>query len=126
MLSVWERPALIAAFGRPKDSAKTRMQSQRKEGGQLKYTSTLQTLAHVAKTEGVPSLWKGFMPYFARSGTHTVSLSPPAASSGGVPIGGRACFLCAGRLACRAPTGGCVRRTSPRFGMPLGGTAPRS
>lgn len=56
------------------DSAKTRMQSQKTDGGKLKYTSTIQTLTSVARTEGVPSLWKGFMPYFARSGTHTVSL----------------------------------------------------
>lgn len=38
----------------------------------MKYTSTLQTLSHVVKTEGFTSLWKGFTPYFVRSGTHTV------------------------------------------------------
>ncbi|CAM9696165.1 unnamed protein product [Ectocarpus sp. 13 AM-2016] len=58
----------------PLDSAKTRMQSQAAstDGKPLKYTSTLQTLSHVAKSEGFFSLWKGFTPYFLRSGTHTV------------------------------------------------------
>lgn len=40
----------------------------------MKYTSTLQTLSHVVKTEGFTSLWKGFTPYFARSGTQTVRI----------------------------------------------------
>lgn len=50
------------------------MQSQAAstDGKPLKYTSTLQTLSHVVKSEGFFSLWKGFTPYFLRSGTHTV------------------------------------------------------
>ncbi|CAN0479057.1 unnamed protein product, partial [Hapterophycus canaliculatus] len=50
------------------------MQSQppSTDGKPLKYTSTLQTLSHVVKKEGFTSLWKGFTPYFARGGTHTV------------------------------------------------------
>lgn len=57
------------------DSVKTRMQTQTKraDGGPLKYTSTIQTLSYVVKAEGFTKLWKGFTPYFARSGTHTVS-----------------------------------------------------
>lgn len=63
-----------ASAGWVQDSAKTRMQSQPPStaGKPLKYTSTLQTLSHVVKAEGFASLWKGFTPYFARSGTHTV------------------------------------------------------
>ncbi|CAM9680094.1 unnamed protein product [Pylaiella littoralis] len=58
----------------PLDSAKTRMQSKAAStsGTPIKYTSTLQTLSYVVKNEGFFSLWKGFTPYFARSGTHTV------------------------------------------------------
>lgn len=59
---------------RRQDSAKTRMQSQAPstDGAPLKYRSTVQTLSYVVKAEGISSLWKGFTPYFARSGTHTV------------------------------------------------------
>lgn len=59
---------------RRQDSAKTRMQTQTAstDGKPMKYTSTLQTLSYVVKNEGFFSLWKGFTPYFARSGTHTV------------------------------------------------------
>eukprot|EP00904_Undaria_pinnatifida_P007258 jgi/Undpi1/3662/HiC_scaffold_16.g07032.m1 len=67
--------AVVYSFASlPLDSAKTRMQSQApsKDGAPLKYRSTLQTLSYVVKAEGVTSLWKGFTPYFARSGTHTV------------------------------------------------------
>jgi solute carrier family 25 (mitochondrial oxoglutarate transporter), member 11 len=41
-------------------------------GEKLKYTGLVQTLGTIARTEGVRSLWKGFTPYFARSGGHTV------------------------------------------------------
>eukprot|EP00752_Nemacystus_decipiens_P009296 g8307.t1 len=67
--------AVVYSFASlPLDSAKTRMQSQppSTDGKPMKYTSTLQTLSHVVKTEGFTSLWKGFTPYFVRSGTHTI------------------------------------------------------
>jgi len=56
----------------PFDTAKTRMQGQTKNGGVLKYTGLFQTLGCIVKEEGFRSLWKGFTPYFVRSGGHTV------------------------------------------------------
>lgn len=51
----------------PIDSAKTRMQNQRgMEGGGRKYRGLGQTMAVVAREEGVVSLWRGFLPYFSR------------------------------------------------------------
>jgi Mitochondrial carrier protein len=31
-----------------------------------------QTLSYIVRTEGARSLWKGFTPYFVRSGGHTL------------------------------------------------------
>ena len=57
----------------PLDTAKTRMQSQTAgPNGRLLYTGLVQTIARVATTEGIASLWRGFQPYFIRSGGHTV------------------------------------------------------
>lgn len=51
----------------PIDSAKTRLQNQRrsKDGG-FKYRGLIQTMGVVAREEGVTNLWRGFMPYFSR------------------------------------------------------------
>ena len=57
----------------PIDLAKTRMQNQRPTAsGAMVYKSLPQTITRVASTEGVLSLWNGFLPYFARCGGHTV------------------------------------------------------
>jgi solute carrier family 25 oxoglutarate transporter 11 len=58
----------------PFDTAKTRMQGQAevKPGDPLKYRGLVQTLGTIGKEEGIFSLWKGFSPYFVRSGGHTV------------------------------------------------------
>ncbi|CAM9505873.1 unnamed protein product [Ascophyllum nodosum] len=67
--------AVVYSFASlPLDSAKTRMQSQTvpRDGSLPKYRGTLQTLSYVVRVEGFNSLWKGFAPYFLRSGTHTV------------------------------------------------------
>ena len=58
----------------PLDTAKTRMQNQRPVDGKLLYTSTLQTMAGIAREEGLSSLWKGFTAYFARGGGHTIGM----------------------------------------------------
>ena len=42
--------------------------------GALRYTSLLGTIGTIARTEGAASLWKGFGPYFARGGGHTVTM----------------------------------------------------
>ena len=52
------------------DIAKTRMQNQHDRI----YKSIPQTLFKVAKDEGFFALWKGFTPYFCRSGGHTVTM----------------------------------------------------
>jgi solute carrier family 25 oxoglutarate transporter 11 len=59
----------------PLDIAKTRMQKQKTlPDGTIKYRNTFQTLGYIAKHEGIFRWWKGFVPYFARSGTHTITL----------------------------------------------------
>eukprot|EP00760_Papus_ankaliazontas_P005525 PhM_4_TR12640/c0_g1_i1/m.53179/K15104/SLC25A11, OGC; solute carrier family 25 (mitochondrial oxoglutarate transporter), member 11 len=52
----------------PIETAKIRMQSQRG----TKYTGLLQSMACVAKEEGVTALWRGYLPYYARCGGHTL------------------------------------------------------
>lgn len=56
----------------PLDITKTRMQNQ--QSTNVKYTSVPQTLLYIARNEGFFSLWKGFLPYFCRSGGHTVTM----------------------------------------------------
>jgi len=59
----------------PLESAKNRMAFQKADAaGKMPYTSTLQTLSGVARSEGVISLWNGFLPYYGRCGGHTVSM----------------------------------------------------
>mmetsp|Transcript_14177 Transcript_14177/g.22132 ORF Transcript_14177/g.22132 Transcript_14177/m.22132 type:complete len:306 (+) Transcript_14177:58-975(+) len=61
----------------PLDITKTRMQNQPSlytGAHTLKYTSVPQTLYYIAANEGFLSLWKGFTPYFARSGGHTITM----------------------------------------------------
>lgn len=41
-------------------------------GGVPEYKGSIDVMLKVAKHEGVLSLWKGFTPYFARLGPHTV------------------------------------------------------
>lgn len=41
-------------------------------GGVPEYKGSIDVLIKVSKHEGVLSLWKGFTPYFARLGPHTV------------------------------------------------------
>ncbi|CAM9361231.1 unnamed protein product [Choristocarpus tenellus] len=56
----------------PLDTAKTVMQSQKDGSKDPRYTSMLKTIASIVKDKGFTGLWKGFTPYFARSGGHTV------------------------------------------------------
>lgn len=51
----------------PIDSAKTRLQNQRRlQDGGFKYRGLMHTIGVVVREEGVASLWRGFMPYFSR------------------------------------------------------------
>lgn len=59
----------------PIDSAKTRLQNQRRlPDGTFKYRSLVQTVGTVGREEGVLALWRGFMPYFSRCAGHTVAM----------------------------------------------------
>ncbi|XP_076293102.1 mitochondrial 2-oxoglutarate/malate carrier protein [Lasioglossum baleicum] len=53
----------------PFDIAKTRIQNLKSKG---KPPGMLSVLASIIKTEGVPALWKGFLPTYCRIGPHTV------------------------------------------------------
>ncbi|CAA9998653.1 unnamed protein product [Nesidiocoris tenuis] len=56
----------------PVDIAKTRIQNMRIIDGKPEFTGALDVLGKVVKNEGVFALWKGFTPYYARLGPHTV------------------------------------------------------
>lgn len=56
----------------PVDIAKTRIQSMKIIDGKAEYKGALDVLASVIRKEGFFSLWKGFTPYYARLGPHTV------------------------------------------------------
>ncbi|KAI6184509.1 hypothetical protein M3Y97_00604100 [Aphelenchoides bicaudatus] len=56
----------------PVDIAKTRIQNMRIIDGKPEYTGAVDVLRKVVKNEGVFALWKGFTPYWARLGPHTV------------------------------------------------------
>eukprot|EP01127_Copromyxa_protea_P008307 TRINITY_DN1907_c0_g1_i3.p1 TRINITY_DN1907_c0_g1~~TRINITY_DN1907_c0_g1_i3.p1 ORF type:complete len:216 (-),score=32.12 TRINITY_DN1907_c0_g1_i3:80-727(-) len=59
----------------PLESAKNRMAFQKPDAnGVLPYRTTIQTVLSVARSEGVLSLWSGFLPYYGRCGGHTVSM----------------------------------------------------
>lgn len=56
----------------PVDIAKTRVQNMKVIDGKPEFSGTLDVFGKLIKTEGVFALWKGFTPYFARLGPHTV------------------------------------------------------
>jgi len=59
----------------PLESAKNRMAFQKPDAaGKLPYSSTVQTVTSVARTEGTLALWNGFIPYYGRCGGHTVGM----------------------------------------------------
>ncbi|KAE8749796.1 hypothetical protein FOCC_FOCC003537 [Frankliniella occidentalis] len=56
----------------PLDIAKTRIQNMKVVEGKPQFTGTIDVLSKVVRHEGVFALWKGFTPYYARLGPHTV------------------------------------------------------
>eukprot|EP00009_Paramoeba_aestuarina_P001027 CAMPEP_0201515712 /NCGR_PEP_ID=MMETSP0161_2-20130828/7205_1 /ASSEMBLY_ACC=CAM_ASM_000251 /TAXON_ID=180227 /ORGANISM="Neoparamoeba aestuarina, Strain SoJaBio B1-5/56/2" /LENGTH=303 /DNA_ID=CAMNT_0047912617 /DNA_START=66 /DNA_END=977 /DNA_ORIENTATION=+ len=59
----------------PLETSKNRMAFQKPDAaGNLKYRTVVQTIGTIAKSEGVLSLWSGFLPYYGRCGGHTVSM----------------------------------------------------
>ncbi|XP_043496445.1 mitochondrial 2-oxoglutarate/malate carrier protein-like [Polistes fuscatus] len=56
----------------PVDIAKTRIQNMKTIDGKPEYTGALDVLGKIIRNEGPLALWKGFFPYYARLGPHTV------------------------------------------------------
>ncbi|KAF1626839.1 UNVERIFIED_CONTAM: Mitochondrial 2-oxoglutarate/malate carrier protein, partial [Eudyptes pachyrhynchus] len=63
---------VTTAASMPVDIVKTRIQNMRTIDGKPEYRNGLDVLTKVVRHEGFFSLWKGFTPYYARLGPHTV------------------------------------------------------
>ncbi|KAG8296961.1 hypothetical protein J6590_045803 [Homalodisca vitripennis] len=63
---------ITTAASMPVDIAKTRIQNMKMINGKPEYTGAVDVLTKVVKNEGFFALWKGFTPYYARLGPHTV------------------------------------------------------
>ncbi|XP_048380325.1 mitochondrial 2-oxoglutarate/malate carrier protein [Stegostoma tigrinum] len=63
---------VTTAASMPVDIAKTRIQNMKMIDGKPEYRNGLDVLVRVIRKEGFFSLWKGFTPYYARLGPHTV------------------------------------------------------
>uniref|UniRef100_A0A672PRU7 Mitochondrial 2-oxoglutarate/malate carrier protein n=1 Tax=Sinocyclocheilus grahami TaxID=75366 RepID=A0A672PRU7_SINGR len=63
---------VTTAASMPVDIVKTRIQNMRMIDGKPEYRNGLDVLVKVIRKEGFFSLWKGFTPYYARLGPHTV------------------------------------------------------
>lgn len=63
---------ITTAASMPVDIAKTRIQNMKIVNGKPEYSGAVDVLTRVIKNEGFFSLWKGFTPYYARLGPHTV------------------------------------------------------
>ncbi|KAM8985941.1 mitochondrial 2-oxoglutarate/malate carrier protein [Ara ararauna] len=63
---------VTTAASMPVDIVKTRIQNMRTIDGKPEYRGGLDVLLKVIRYEGFFSLWKGFTPYYARLGPHTV------------------------------------------------------
>lgn len=69
--------SMIAGFvttvaSMPVDIAKTRIQNMKIIDGKPEYTGGFDVVSKIITKEGPLMLWKGFLPYFARIGPHTV------------------------------------------------------
>jgi len=67
---------LYSLITMPFETAKNRMAFQKPDPVTkiMPYRSTMQTISAVAAVQGPLGLWKGFLPYYARCGGHTVSM----------------------------------------------------
>jgi solute carrier family 25 oxoglutarate transporter 11 len=63
---------VTTAASMPVDIAKTRIQNMKTVDGKPEYKGAADVLVKVIKNEGPLALWKGFTPYYARLGPHTV------------------------------------------------------
>ncbi|CAH1772442.1 unnamed protein product [Owenia fusiformis] len=63
---------VTTAASMPVDIAKTRIQNMKMIDGKPEYRGALDVVYKTMRNEGFFSLWKGFTPYYARLGPHTV------------------------------------------------------
>uniref|UniRef100_A0A2C9JGK6 Mitochondrial 2-oxoglutarate/malate carrier protein n=1 Tax=Biomphalaria glabrata TaxID=6526 RepID=A0A2C9JGK6_BIOGL len=63
---------ITTAASMPVDIAKTRIQNMKTVNGKPEYSGAVDVLSKTIRQEGFFSLWKGFTPYYARLGPHTV------------------------------------------------------
>ena len=63
---------VTTAASMPVDIAKTRIQNMKIIDGKPEYKGAGDVLVKVIRNEGFFALWKGFTPYYARLGPHTV------------------------------------------------------
>ncbi|XP_033208608.1 mitochondrial 2-oxoglutarate/malate carrier protein-like isoform X2 [Belonocnema kinseyi] len=63
---------VTTAASMPVDIAKTRIQNMKTIDGKPEFKGTIDVLTKVVRNEGPFALWKGFFPYYARLGPHTV------------------------------------------------------
>lgn len=63
---------ITTAASMPVDIAKTRIQNMKTINGKPEYSGAVDVLTKTIRNEGFFSLWKGFVPYYARLGPHTV------------------------------------------------------
>ncbi|XP_058809671.1 mitochondrial 2-oxoglutarate/malate carrier protein-like [Phymastichus coffea] len=63
---------VTTAASMPVDIAKTRIQNMKTINGKPEYSGAIDVLTKVVRNEGLFALWKGFFPYYARLGPHTV------------------------------------------------------
>ncbi|XP_059608886.1 mitochondrial 2-oxoglutarate/malate carrier protein [Phlebotomus argentipes] len=63
---------ITTAASMPVDIAKTRIQNMKVVDGKPEYRGAVDVILKVVRNEGIFALWKGFTPYFARLGPHTV------------------------------------------------------
>ncbi|XP_076388702.1 mitochondrial 2-oxoglutarate/malate carrier protein isoform X2 [Megachile rotundata] len=63
---------VTTAASMPVDIAKTRIQNMKIVDGKPEFKGAIDVIVQVCRNEGLFSLWKGFFPYYARLGPHTV------------------------------------------------------
>lgn len=63
---------ITTAASMPVDIAKTRIQNMKIVDGKPEFKGAIDVIIKVCRNEGIFSLWKGFFPYYARLGPHTV------------------------------------------------------
>jgi len=76
VLSAFASGLIYCTASLPLDITKTRIQNMSPDPatGKMPYSGMVDALMKIPAREGVLALWKGFPPYFLRSGGHTVTM----------------------------------------------------